>query len=84
MKKNKLNHVNIGIQVLFRHIKHCSLIFNHKFCINLKKTIYMMSILIRFDLNHFNLNKMSFYIRITSYKGAISVEIVEGWLILYL
>lgn len=44
----------------------------------------MMSILIRFDLNHFNLNKMSFYIRITSYKGAISVEIVEGWLILYL
>lgn len=44
----------------------------------------MMSILIRFDLNHFNLNEMSFYIRITSYKGAISVEIVEGWLILYL
>lgn len=44
----------------------------------------MMSILIRFDLNHFNLNKMSFYIRIISYKGAISVEIVEGWLILYL
>lgn len=43
----------------------------------------MMLIFIRFDLNYFNLNKMSFYIRIISYKGVISVEIVEGWLILY-
>lgn len=43
----------------------------------------MMLIFIRFDLNYFNLNKMFFYIRIVSYKGVISVEIVEGWLILY-